>query len=127
MNYFGREGFTQSIRYPGNQRVLQSFVWFHCLVEYHERSNCLSLECIGNTHHCGFSDAAGPGKAKCEIGEGLSCGGSAQGPTLTPAEQNGLTVAIVRPWLDHHLKGIPGALGAFQAAIADPRVSFTGP
>ncbi len=74
--------------------------------------------------HCGFSDNDGPGLANCELGETFQCGLYPQGPTIAVLEQNELSIALFRSWLDHFVKGEAAAWTAFETASADPRLSF---
>jgi hypothetical protein len=73
--------------------------------------------------HCGFSDAAGPGLAKCELGETYACGLSGQGSTMGSGAQNPLALTVLLPWLDLHLRARPGAAAALDAALASSEVT----
>jgi predicted dienelactone hydrolase len=76
--------------------------------------------------HCGFSDAGGPGRLPCETAELSRCPGlplgTAQGPTLDPADQNARSLEVFVPWIDHHLRDDAGAWDAFEASLTDLRV-----
>ena len=96
----------------------------HASLIYHnlDTAQVNYLLTITDGDHCGFSDVSGPGKDTCELAESTACL-TVQGDTINPAEQNTITVEILKPWLDHFLKGDSDAWLTFQQRINDRRLS----
>ncbi|NBU46665.1 MAG: T9SS C-terminal target domain-containing protein [Flavobacteriales bacterium] len=72
-------------------------------------STCKSFVSITGGAHCYYANT----NFNCDFGEGTS----SPNISLTRAEQQATTFAILDPWLDFKLKGICDAYGAFLLAI----------
>ncbi|MBM3430233.1 MAG: T9SS type A sorting domain-containing protein [Bacteroidetes bacterium] len=72
-------------------------------------STCKSFVSISGGAHCYYANT----NFNCDFGEGTS----SPNISITRAEQQATTFAILDPWLDFKLKGICDAYGAFLLAI----------
>ncbi len=72
-------------------------------------SSCKSFVSITGGAHCYYANT----NFNCDFGEGTS----SPNISITRAEQQATTFAILDPWLDFKLKGICDAYGAFLLAI----------
>ena len=76
-------------------------------------SPCRWRATLTGGNHCFFASSA----SLCELGQ-LFCQGN-----LSRAAQNSLTLSLVVPWLDTHLKGQGSAWANFLAATNQPQVN----
>jgi pimeloyl-ACP methyl ester carboxylesterase len=74
-------------------------------------SLCKRYVSLTDGSHCQFSQNAG----LCDFGQGFSCPGRSY---IAEAEQHRLTVALLLPWLDAHLRGNSAALADFDGVLA---------
>lgn len=72
-------------------------------------SLCRTRATLEGASHCQFAES----NFFCSLGEG-----GCAAPALTRTQQHALTLSLVRPWLDHFLKGTPGAWTTFQDLLA---------
>ena len=79
--------------------------------------------------HCGFADEDGPTTLGCGVAEVGFCNPffpfiNFQGETLGSIEQTRVVGTLVRPWLDRHLKGDPGAHDLFGDRLSTEDVTW---
>lgn len=70
--------------------------------------DCRALAVLGGASHCQFAGSS----TVCELGE-IGCAT----PTISRAEQQAQTLALLAPWLDWQLAGAPGARERFFTVL----------
>ena len=79
--------------------------------------------------HCGFADKDGPTTLSCGLAEIGLCNPlfpffNIQGETLGSVEQTRIVSALVKPWLDRHLKESAGEGDPFEEALSSEDVTW---